>query len=221
MGKLSQGQAEKMIDNKKIREETFIKLGAKGLGVDIPLPLLDEDLQILKSSSDIKNRIVALYSLTGLGNGADPKKIYNWLKKEDLEHCLEETEQIYFWRQLSNQDEIDLSWKQEALFCCCWAIGIAKYLHFPSEECDLGEIFSEIPPRVETLEFFKKTQFESSLKNKVVAELDFHYCLHWLIRHPERLNAEMFAKVSIVRERRHALEWLASNSSWSEITLDT
>lgn len=106
-----------------------------------------------------------------------------------------------------------------------WCLGIIEEMSSPKFEANLSEIFDLLPPEVELEEFIAKANLIGD--HLVLKELEYYYGLHWAVRHPEswRLLNKLKCKkynISVIRERRKALEWVIDNTSdWDDITLDT
>lgn len=123
---------------------------------------------------------------------------------------------------MTNQQEFDLSWNQESMYTLGWCLGIASKMPLPTVESDLHSIFKYLPPEVDLERFLDQCNLIDN--QTILQELEYYYGLHWAIRHPESwslMNADKF-KISIIRERRKAMEWVLDNSLiWDDIPLDT
>lgn len=167
-------------------------------------------------------RLVILYSLTGLAHEADAKALRQWLVENGLYEELLPSERPFFERPLSRQEEIDLSWRQEALLTLAWSGRLVEDLPLPFDEGNLGPIFARIPPEVHMSTFL--SSFALRHEEELCYQADLHYCLHWALRHPESWDAStgLRPRIDSVIERRHALEWLiGAADSWGDVPLDT
>lgn len=204
------------------RLHTKCELEARGIPLHPHLPLRDE--RVTRAPRRVALQLVALYALAGLANGAEPKMLAEWLLEEGVWEFIPEAERRLFSSQAAlGQALNELSWKQESLFLLCWAGKIVPSLPFPDKECDLGPVFSSIPPEVRCLDFIQS--FALRNQDDVIAQLDLYYCLHAALRHPELWRGTRpgdTVAYPIVLERRRALEWLCcAETSWHDVALDT
>jgi len=170
----------------------------------------------------VAKRIVILYALTGLAHEADCELLRKWLLNNRLYEALLPAERLSFEKTLSRQDEIDLSWKKEALVALAWSGWLVDDLPLPFDESNLDPIFPRIPPEVDVPSFL--SGFALRHEEDLYYQTDLHYCLHWALRHPEVWSAAVLRRprIDIVIERRHALEWLiGAADSWDDVPLDT
>ena len=206
---------------KKVRAEVLTHLKLKDIPTNEALPTIDK--WVFKSSVEVAERIVSLYALTGLAHEADPISLKEWLSEGQLYSEIPDSEKAYFEKTLSSKDIVDLSWKQEALFAVCWSGSLVREMGLPHSECNLNKVFPQIPPEVEISDFLKT--FNLRGEQQIAFQTDLHYCLHWILRHPEcwgtsewpsRLNKD------VLIERRRALEWITKSSiKWEDVALDT
>jgi hypothetical protein len=206
-----------------LRAKTVAVLALEKIPTNPLLPLLDGRSRYgLKKPSAVARRLVILYALTGLANEADAKLLRQWLVENGLYDELLPSERPCFEKPLSRQEEIDLSWKQEALLVLAWSGWLVEDLPLPFSEGSLDPIFPRIPPEVEVSSFV--SGFAVRHDEDLYYQTDLHYCLHWALRHPEAWDASALRRprIDIVIERRHALEWLiGAADSWDDVPLDT
>ncbi len=212
------------LDPAVVRERVASQLRSLAIPVNSRLPLADAvPAHPPQQPEPAARRTIILYALTGLAQGARPEQLWRWLLANGLAEDLTPSERGCFHDPLSAQALIDLSWKQEALFALAWAGSLVDTLTLPVGECDLDGLFPMIPPEVETSAFLKSFQLRSL--GDLIHQADLHFCLHWVVRHPEvRGESEAARRLSldVIRERRHTLEWLVGNSAeWDEVALDT
>jgi len=212
------------MDVQAIRSESEAVLTGHDVPIHPHLPLLD--LDGTRSAQRVAQRVVALYCMAGLANGADPGMLRDWLVQESALSCLTASEVELLEKAPSsfpNELLNELSWKQESLFVLCWSGGLASGVPWPDHECDLSSVFASIPPEVPVESFVGS--FVSAPATELARTLDLYYCLHASLAHPELWDTKSGrrpVKIEVVEERRHALEWLCScDTEWDEVTLDT
>jgi len=209
------------MDFNHTRQKSEVYLASRGIPLHPNLPLL-ENLS-LRPPHEVAERIVSLYSLLGLANGAKPKLVKNWLLDEGGWDFLSRHEQEVFEREKLQIGELnELSWKQESLYVLCWAASIIDTMAWPASEAKLNDVFPAIPPEIPIIDFVDSIVLRPF--DQIVDALDMFYCLPASLEHPELWSdsVQSGVKVEIVVERRHALEWLCSlDTAWEDISLDT
>ncbi|MDJ0759925.1 MAG: DUF4272 domain-containing protein [Woeseiaceae bacterium] len=211
-----------MINTKTIRDNTLRVLSEHNVPKHPHLPLLESCN--LRTQSQICQRIVALYSLAGLANGADRRLLKDWLVAEGGWSFLSDIEQKNLTDEnLSRYELNELSWKQESLYVLCWCIAIVGDLVWPSSEANLDVVFPSIPPEVSISEFVESAEIRS--EESILQMLDLYYCIHAAVMHPELWEDQVVREdliVEVILERRQALEWVCSETvQWDEVSLDT
>ena len=211
-------------DPEALRQRVASDLLALAVPVNNSLPLADAvPGHSPKEDQAAARRMVILYALTGLAHEAKPERLWQWILANEVADELTAAERDCFLKPLSKQALIDLSWKQEALFTLAWAGSLVDTLHLPVGECRLDALFPHIPPEVEIPHFLQS--FRLRPLGDLVYQTDLHFCLHWVVRHPEAWGESATARrlsLDVIRERRHALEWLVGNAAdWDDVALDT
>jgi hypothetical protein len=204
-----------------IRIRVLRTLGDLRLPTNPQLPLIDVP-PTLRPAGEVAVRILILYALTGLANGADGAALRKWLEEGDLYNELMPEERVKFEGALDESDLAEVSWRQESLYALGWAGGLVDALDLPTHECDLTLLFPKIPPEVDTQEFIRALNLRTA--GEILYQADLHYCLHWALRHPAKILRSRAARQlnrDVIIERRQALEWLISPHRWNDIPLDT
>ncbi len=206
----------------EIRNQSIITLDQKGIPINRNLPILDNLL--LRSKEDIASRLVIQYAFAGLADEASPEFIKEWLEENNLFNELNDNERNFLISKSLTDEQInELSWKQESLWALCWVGKLSSELGFPIRECDLSNIFSNIPPDVDCQDFI--SNFLVRDEWEIIRAVDLYYCLHSSYRHPELWIDKDFPaslKIEVLLERRLALEWVVDpNTTWQDISLDT
>lgn len=209
-----------MKNMENVRDKTIQVLIKNNIPLHPHLPLLEKPK--FRSSIEISHRVIALYSLAGIANGAAGGLIKEWLVDDGGWGFLSEIEQEKVSRENLVRNEInELSWKQESLYALCWCSALTEDMTWPISEANITDIFQFIPPEVPISEFVGSTKLVDT--EQIVQQLDLYYCLHAAIVHPELWNeSDTKLKIEVILERRQALEWVCSKHiSWDEISLDT
>lgn len=205
---------------RKIRERTKTLLFSGGVPLHPNLPTIENVSS--RASEDVAKKIVSLYALAGIANGADGALLREWLIEENGWSYLSTEEKVTVEKVSLTQAELnELSWKQESLYALSWSGSLVDKMTWPDSEANLEIVFDLIPP-VKPIESFIR-DFALRPESELVQELDLYYCLHTAAIHPELWSQKQVKlKLEVILERRHALEWLFSESiDWEDITLDT
>ncbi len=208
-----------------MRNLTFNRLIKEGVPLNRALP----EIAIKKAriSKDVGLRLNILGIFHAISDDSKSIKFfYKLIEEQGMHDYLTNTERLILQSEkLTKQQSIDLSWNQESMYALSWCLGIVSKMSTPTAESDLNSIFKYLPPELDLLIFLDKCNL---IDNKaILKELDYYYNLHWAVRHPEtwgilKFNELKRYKISIIRERRKALEWVLNESLiWDDIALDT
>ncbi len=208
-----------------MRNLTFNRLIKEGVPLNRALP----EIAIKKAriSKDVGIRLNILGIFHAISDDSKSIKFfYELIEEQGMHDYLTNTEKLILQSEkLTKQQSIDLSWNQESMYALSWCLGIVSKMSTPTAESDLNSIFKYLPPELDLLIFLDKYNL---IDNKaILKELDYYYNLHWAVRHPEtwgilKFNELKRYKISIIRERRKALEWVLNESLiWDDIALDT
>jgi hypothetical protein len=204
-----------------IREFNLHRLQDAGIPAHPHLPLLDEEPR--RSAEDLARRMVPLYCLAGLANGASGSAMLEWITDGNLGLLFEPTELALLARpELSKEEMNEVSWCQESLYAAAWALSLTKELTWPNKEADLEPLFPQMPPEVETAHFVRSSKLRSD--QQLVEVDDLYYCLDASLRHDELWNGapveSRYPMVQIVTGRRRTLDWIMQSCAWSDVALD-
>lgn len=204
---------------------TLNRLLKEGIPTNKVLPAVT--LKKVRSAQAVARRINILGVFVAISNDPSSLSFFkNLLKEQNMLDFLSEGEKSILKKgELSKQEEIDISWYQESLYTLSWCLGLFKEMKSAKSEANLDEIFELLPPEVELEEFIEKSKLIEA--QVILEELEYYYGLHWAVRHPEswrllnKLKCKKY-KMSVIRERRKALEWIIDDTSeWDDIPLNT
>lgn len=190
-----------------------------GLNTNPSLPLLDHMSQA-REEKDICDRLLCLHSLAAVAYGLPRERAKAWLQEEGLMRLLGPHES----RFLSGEDSDAWCFRLqiEGMWALAWVLGVAKDLA-PCIAC--SESFVKMLPDLSKEE--SSGQFRSKLNvlpcEQIVQCADLYYCLHWALcqRQLNGMPPLQQPQLSVVKERRRALDWVLSSEHWWEISLDT
>ena len=210
-----------MTDYVEARAESLRRLKRAGIPSHPFLPLLDGALS--RTAAEVGERVVALYCLAGMANGASGPMMLDWLRGESLLHCLDGEESRLMAQETLSEPQINtLSWNQESLYMGAWALSLVSEPTWPDAECNLDPVFPHLPPEVSPQDFLRNASLREA--QEVFHEADFYYSLDASLRHDELWGGQdvkyRYPMVQIVMERRRLLDWLIQDTAWKDITLD-
>lgn len=208
-----------------MNRENSSRLRIEGLPINDNLPAIEP--KIFRSAREVAIRVNILSIFLAISD--DQRSIGFFKETLDeqnmMNHISNKEENILEKGKLSKQEEIDFSWNSESIYTLCWCLGLVGKMCSAKEEASLDLIFDYLPPEVNLIDFIEKAKIIDH--QVIVDELIYYYHLHWALRHPENWNWRFRHKlkkfkISVVRERRRALEWIVDNTlDWEEISLDT
>jgi hypothetical protein len=210
------------MDYRAVRDESLRRLQGAGVPEHPNLPLLDECPR--RSAEEAARRVVALYCLSGLANGAIGPVMLEWIAEQGLEPIFEPSELDLLARRELREEQLNhLSWCQESLYAAAWSLSLVKDMAWPDTECDLEPVFPRIPPQVGPESFFRGATLRGD--REIVQAADVYYCLDASLRKDALWGGarveSRYPMVQIVMERRRALDWLMQDGAWSDVVLDT
>jgi hypothetical protein len=208
----------------EIRSENIKFLLKKGISIDYDLPLIDAPSRV-RSKDEIGLRANILHILYAIFlEGSDSKPFFfNEIRENKWEKYLSRKEKsILVKKGMDKQDIIDFSWKREAILPLLWSCQVVGYklLFDFDNEFILSKYYSKIPPEKELNLFLRSLELLDT--TNIVKCVDLYYLLHSLIRHNKLNKGKDGERLSLVIERRKALEWIIDpNTEWDDISLDT
>lgn len=205
-----------------LQKETLSRLNNLGIPAYNGLPKIIP--KVYRTPIEVAKRINIFAIFLAITDSPDSINFFAQLINEQgMVDCLTQSEKDILSRgTLLKQEEIDISWYQEGLYALCWCLGLTTKFDLLQEEADLETIFPLIPPEVDINQFIQEAKLIDF--RLIVLETEFYYGVHWALRHPESWLKYEYEKysISIIRERRKALEWVIDNSvDWDFISLDT
>lgn len=212
------------IDRKK-RNIEFIK--NQGIKTIDHLPVVASEKEVkIRSVDEIAARavIIAITNHVAFSNmtGEQAKELIATYKLEKYVT----SDESAFLDNPTDDLKNKMSWKCEAIWVLCWALGIVKDLGTADSLADLNLISSDEYPivsRVDPNTFITKKHKLRSARD-ILDQNDLYYRLNWACVNA-RLNGHELDKVhpGVVYERQYALNWLINymNQDWDDITCDT
>ncbi len=203
-----------------IRKDNLKELKKFDLLINNNLPVVEDDTCI-KSLNETADRIDILHLLYTISTEGKESKdfFYTMIKDNNLSAKLSRNEISALEKKaLSDQSIIDFSWSKESVYALLWCLGLADNIFTNLNEINLGDYYHLIAPEKNRDDFLKSVKIKS--KEDLLKAIDFYYNLHWSYKHAEN-TINNRAILSLVRERRKALEWYTYEDTWGEVSLDT
>lgn len=205
------------MDTARIRQGSIEEARRLGYEVNPELPLLDFDLR-LRGQDEVVLRCLARYAAVAAAYGFDRAAAWEWLKQEGLADVLASTEREFLDGGIGEGPKAGV----ESLWVLCWALGLVNVLDF-GQICgdNLVGLFPDLKVDADPDPFVAKAELRP--QEEIAQALDLAYCLHWSINQASLSGGDVPGQIPsyVVIERRHALEWLAGDADWDEVSLDT
>lgn len=219
------------IGMEEIRQFTLERLKNVGITVNLSLPLLEDSVKV-QAIDTIAKRIVILFAFKAMViYEEDRESIKSFLLKSYKDYLSHSEYQVLKRLKLSKQDKVKFSWYSESLYALLWSVNIinSKRMEYPPQEIKIDKHYLDLlPPEEPFLEF--KSRLDLREIKSLLLELDFYYHLNWIAKKENEKKILGFFKknksstynISVIMERRRALEWLIyGESNWNDIVLDT
>ena len=191
-----------------------------GLPVNSDLPELDDDVTLRRTKSEIENRLLCMLAIGAAAYGFPKSQAIAWLKGEHLWDELADVERKFLVASVG--DSRAFKEQIEGMWALVWSLGLTPALDY-SRSCP--KTFVSMLPQLDRGDSSSGLRRETTLRGgaDIRAAVDLAYCLHWAVRQGELDGGHEKPPVPpyVIRERRRALEWLASDSDWYQLELDT
>ena len=208
---------------RKKETEKFLK------SINVPfiehLPMIEDESEArIRKPNEIAERILILTYLNYISEEPDSRiKVIDFLKSNELWEKVSPDEKLLFENEeLNEQENINISWRSEAIWVLLWTINKVKKIELPVEQVEISEIVSKLPKFMSD-----PTEFISTATIRPTSDIldfsDLIYRIHWATRNAELNNEKsMEFHPSIVVERHYAINWVTYyEEEWDEITTDT
>jgi len=180
----------------------------------------------VRTSQEIATRALALFSVVGLGLGADRTELLTWLRDENLYAALTPVERALLTNKAPTRQQLkNASWQSEALLVLLWTLEKVDELPPPDTECDTALFQQLLPPYadVSVKDFIQSAGRRSEKALTDMAEKILK--LHWQARQTsthDTVDAEEI-NVEIVQEWHRAINWVIGYEglAWDKVTTDT
>ena len=205
-----------MIDKYGIRQSSLAKVEQLGLPINLDLPLI-EDFSNPQSKDNIVSRSLCTYALLTVTYGFDINFCKQWLLQENLIDNLTNTEQFLLE---NNRDWKAYQTRVESLWELAWVMNLIDEVDY-SKLCNnsLSSLFPKISKNQSTSSFRKYLEIRPY--SEILSESDLTYCIHWGMMENALNNITNYVPLSVIEERRRALDWILYGYDWEDVPLDT
>ncbi|MCH5690836.1 DUF4272 domain-containing protein [Niabella sp. W65] len=190
------------------------------------LPLIEEEHEaVVRTAPEIAERILILTYLNYVSEvPGGASEVIAFLKTNDLwDKVWPDEKELFQKEKLTRQEEINISWRTEAIWLLLWAINKVEELALPTQEIASADILERLP------EFLSDPSgFISEAMGRPISAIldmsDLVYRLHWATKNANLNNEPMPAglNLGIIMERHYAINWLTYYADeWDSVILDT
>lgn len=206
----------------EIRSCSIKIISQLGYEISSSLPLLEFDEMAFRDPYEVSRRILCLHAVIALSFDfeARQKKVAEWLSNEKLLSDLTPVESNLVFG--AYRENLLLAHRLDALFGLAWACSLLKNSLLDHVPDDFVFLFPSIAKGESTARFGNKIQLTGL--DHLVGGLDLLYCLDSAMMDSYlrgNYQENLILNPVSVHQRRHALEWLVSDSDWETILLDT
>jgi hypothetical protein len=178
----------------------------------------------IRQPEEIARRALTLAAVVSCAFGTPKPDVGAWLKSENLWDELSPEEKAYMEGNGSEKQDVQFSWRIEALVPLLWAINKIDTLPGLDSECDTEPLKAAVVwPPDSTKEYISSATIRG--EDEISTEYEKVYDAHWEVRDaqlndkdvPEQFNA------GVVQERHHGFNWVIGymQQDWDDITTDT
>lgn len=203
-----------------VRQQSHERLKRLQIPINEHLPLLEPIDQFRPQSAEaVARRVVILSYIMGIGFGQPGAKLRKPLEEFGLMDDVSADERrLLLAKSYTRQETIDAQWKMENIQAFGWCLGLTEL--DPLQRSD-GSVAAHLPrPFGNPSAFIDGAALRPV--SEIMQEADFYYRLHWAARNAELHGEESAIELSVIQERRKALDWtLGVESDWDEMPMDT
>jgi hypothetical protein len=209
-----------IIEMSEIRENSLRVIRELGYAVNLNLPLLSFN-EFVRSEQEVIDRLLGMYCVAAVAYGFNRQFAVDWLQSNTENDLLTVAERKYLKTGDGSVQEFKL--QIEAIWALYWSCGFAENEFSFSRQCP--QDFASRLPDVKKNQTTHHFRSQSSLRDisEIVQMADVAYCIHWAYTHASLSGKRILGGLPeyVVRERRHALDWLLEFEDWDAISLDT
>jgi len=184
-----------------------------------------EELEdVPRGVEEIARRTLILSAVIACAYGADKRATVDWFTSQNLWTDVSPAERAFLTGQPTSQDQIDMTWRIEALASLLWALGKIEPMPSLAQQFDTTEAVKRLVFPPASIATFVAT---AALRSEadVQSEYEKVYDAHWRVRDAQLCGKPAPSDVNpgVVRERHHAFNWIIGygNQTWDEVTTDT
>jgi Domain of unknown function (DUF4272) len=200
-----------------------------------------ENDERIRSANEVASRCIILYAVIAAGHGESRDQLVDWLKRETLWDAVSPKEVDFLLADTpTKQQQINATWRTEALFPLVWSLGLIPIMSTPLKLCDAQQIRAILPPLLGAVgDFISNAKLRSD--SEILNANEEIYQIHWTVRDAQLRNrptppgkllrmphatSESSPKpynAGVVQERHYALNWLIGyrGQAWDKVTTDT
>lgn len=202
-----------------LRQESIRRLSEFGLPTNPALPLLENALEP-RSLHAVVARALALHAVVAAAYGFSRESAKQWIEREGVWVDLTAAERRFL--EIATEEPRNFRGRVEALGALGWSLSLIPSCDpFQKLPANFVNVFPDLKAEGRTQHFRKTAQLRE--RTDLLGLLDLSYCCQWALRHVELtgLKPLKIQPLSVVSERRRAIEWLLSSDDWDDISLDT
>jgi hypothetical protein len=208
------------------KEGSEALLRRNAITVNPSLPLVEDENEVeLRTSEEVKKRIVALWAVAGTAFLRDnffrqymtENGLVRWLSTRERDYLLSD--------ERTDQQHIHFSWQLEGLFFLGWCAGLVPELTLPAQESSVESFMHLFPQHGEDLQQLDRAIVLRS-KSEILDWSDLLYRLHWAVRdsYVNDSPPPLAIRGGVVQEWHRAVNWMTKydqEDDWDAVGTDT
>lgn len=219
-GRITATKRIAIMDTVDIRSKSLRVVRELGYGTNEQLPLL-EYTEITRSVTEVVDRLLGMHCVAAAAYGFNRELAVNWLNTNLAWAALTDDERHFLLTGEGSTQ--DFKFQIEGMWALYWACGLTRDEFSFGFQCPRN--FVTRLPDLKASHDASVVRDAATLRDAVelVQMADIAYCIHWSQRQSAlgTTDKHLWIPEYVIRERRHALDWILECDDWETVALDT
>ncbi|CAN5378966.1 hypothetical protein BH11PSE11_BH11PSE11_26370 [soil metagenome] len=223
------------------KTESEILLHKRGIRINVMLPLIESDEEVLlRSPDDVWRRMLALWAVTQSQHPAQRAFVQAYLQQHGMNSWLSTREQQLvkgnggeaaaidaagYAAEPATESATESAAAAESLFFIAWCAGVIKRIEMPSQESSLKPLTAMLPQAIED-DCALRQAIRLRSKDDIMSWADLLYRLHWAARHARLSHRPTPGNLNhcVLESWHKAVNWMIryeDEDDWDRVGTDT